>query len=1318
MLFYSDQFSSAFLYCRRLPAQWHSALLMICLSFMALVSGCGSSMATKAGAISVIYPSGVTQGQLPVLSTVSVSMVPVNDKANYGVDWTLTCGGNALTGYVTTGCGTLLPSHTASGVAASYTAPGTIPTNVTVTITARVTSDPSQQSSVTITIVNPVIAVTASAASTSLAAGGSVKVSATVTNDVNTLGAIWTAGCDSSDCGSFSATTTLSGVTTTYTAPNSVPSSGTVILTATSSGDPTKSASVTITILPIMVSVSPATFAIATSSSASLTATVTNDVQSAGVTWSCAPSGCGTFSAAKTSSGVATIYTAPTTVPAGGTVTITATSANDGSKSDVAVATVTEASVINITMTRTVPTSLYEGKSTTLAASVTGDSTNAGVDWTASCGSSTTGACGSFSPSTTSSGATTTYTAPLALPPTNPVTITATSHAYNLNPTLTANAASASTTIVAPVAIAFTEQPPSTVSTTGSATVSATVSNDTTSGGITWTVECSNTDAGACGSIQPYQTANGATATYVAPPSAPGVTVEIVATSTAYPSLAVQSNAITIETSTAHSIAFVPFAPSQLLTGTTVMLNASVSNDSSNSGVDWSVCSSGCGFFTVKPEIPAIAAIPPSAGDPGSPYVPAVAAVTATSVQGWPNGLPISYTAPTVTPENGDIVLTASATADRLNAVSSPASVIAAITLVSGETGPELHGIVQAGTQPVAGASVYLYAAGTSGYASAATLLYNPSGATFATTDSQGNFTIPAGYACPASTSQVYLVALGGQVGVSGSNGNLGLMTALGSCGSLSSTQVVLNEVTTVASATALATFSADNIQTGELSYLYIGSSSANATVGLVNAVASIQNLVDITTGKARYKTVAGNAKVPYVEINTLADALNACAVTTGGLAGDSTVCGNLFTATNPLSGLYSAFAPTDTLQAIFDLMKPPSASVENELAPASVYGLVSLSSPYQPILSSAPNEWSISLNYTSGGGVGGSGSTASGSSALAVDATGNVWIANKSINSVSKWSSSGASYSPNTAGTTSGGFTGGGIYEPAALAIDPSGYVWIVNGNGMLSRLDSNGTADTNGPFSGGGLSTSGAGIAIDGSGSIWVTNSGSPGSVSKFSSRGIAQSSAAGYTSGMADPSVIAIDGAENIWVYNQQAQSGVNEYVELNDGNGSLTVGVTGDSAENPSQLAIDRAGNVWCAAKLGMSILEIPTGYIGVGVGSQPRTYPSDVPSTIGGETQGIAFDGSDRLWIASAGLSNAKISPNLGLLDTTMSSPSVAIYYEDTDFSNGSSSVAVDSAGNIWILLGNNSVKEYVGLAAPVVTPLSVGVNENKLGTKP
>lgn len=1301
--------------CSRLSEA--KTLAMIVAPFLVLLSGCGSNMSTKAGTIQVTYATGVTAGELPVLNSATLSMTPLNDKTNYGVDWTLTCGGDAQSGYVTKGCGTLLPAHTAGGVATSYTAPGTIPDNVSVTITARVTSNPSQQASVSITIVNPTIAITADAGSTSLAVSGNTTVVATIANDVNTLGAKWTVSCSSNSCGSFSSRNTLSGVETKYTAPTSVPTGGTVTLTATSLGDETKSKSIIIKILPITVSVSPSVFNIATAATESLTATVTNDVQSAGVMWSCGSSNCGTFSSQKTASGVATVYTAPSTYPSSNVITITATSVSDATTAASSIASVSNDAVISVVMTRTMPSSLAEGKTATFSASVSGDATNAGIDWAASCGSSTANACGNFSKTTTTNNGTTIYTAPTSLPPTNPVTITATAHAYTLDPTLKTNIASGNLTITAPASIALIQQPSTSISTSEQTSISATVTNDATQGGVTWTVQCSNTTAGACGYVSPYTTVDGATATYVAPPVAPGVPVTVVATSTAYPSLSVQSAAITVTASTAHTISFIPYAPSRLLDGSTAMLNAAVSNDASNSGVDWEVCASNCGFFTVKAAVPAIVAVPPSPGDPGSPAVPAEPAVTATSVQGWPNGLPIAYTAPTVVPASGDILITVSSTADRLNNLSSAATAVATVALVTDATGPELHGVVHAGSLPVVGASVYLYAAGTSGYASTSTPVYNPSNASFATTDATGSFTISAGYTCPSETSQLYLVALGGKAGTQKSNSNLSLMTALGPCRNLSSTTVTMNEITSVASAAALATFSADNVQTGNLSYLYVGSSSANASVGLANAFASVNNLVDITTGLPRFFSIAGNAAAPYITINTLADALNACAITEGGTAGDGTACGNLFTYTNPLSGKYPAFAPTDTLQAIFDLLKPPSPGVVNQLVPASVYGMASVSSPYLPILSSAPNEWLISLNYTAGGGVGGSGNTASGSSALAIDASGNVWITNTSINSISEWNSFGASYSPNSTSEASGGFTVGGIYAPKALAIDPSGYVWIVNGNGTLTKLYATGSADANSPMSGGGLSNSSAGIAIDGSGYIWVTNGGMPGSVSKFNGRGIAQSPTTGYTSGTADPSVIAIDGSENIWLYNKQASNSVNDYVELSDTNGSMTVGVIGSYFGNPTQLAIDKSGNVWSAAISGLELAKIPVGYLGQNIGTQPASYPTDIPSAIG-NPQGIAFDGSNRLWVANTGQSAKSIASNLSLLDTTISSPSVSISYMDTDLSNGASTMAIDSAGNIWVLLGNNSVKEYVGIATPVVGPISVGVENNKLGTRP
>ena len=69
---------------------------------------------------------------------------------------------------------------------------------------------------------------------------------------------------------------------------------------------------------------------------------------------------------------------------------------------------------ITVAITTAPPATLQAGTQTSVAATVTNDSSNAGVNWSVTCGSA--GACGSFSPTHTASGGATTYTAPAAVP--------------------------------------------------------------------------------------------------------------------------------------------------------------------------------------------------------------------------------------------------------------------------------------------------------------------------------------------------------------------------------------------------------------------------------------------------------------------------------------------------------------------------------------------------------------------------------------------------------------------------------------------------------------------------------------------------------------------------------------------------------------------------------------------------------------------------------------------------------------------------------------------------------------------------------------
>jgi uncharacterized protein YjdB len=119
---------------------------------------------------------------------------------------------------------------------------------------------------------------------------------------------------------------------------------GTSIIEATS-GD--VNGSTTLTVTPILVTVLPRTAILqAGVGTQEFIATVTNDAQNQGVTWNlsgggCSGGTCGTLSANLSTSGSAITYTAPPAVPTPATVTLTATSVSDGTRSSSATISIT-----------------------------------------------------------------------------------------------------------------------------------------------------------------------------------------------------------------------------------------------------------------------------------------------------------------------------------------------------------------------------------------------------------------------------------------------------------------------------------------------------------------------------------------------------------------------------------------------------------------------------------------------------------------------------------------------------------------------------------------------------------------------------------------------------------------------------------------------------------------------------------------------------------------------------------------------------------------------------------------------------------------
>jgi hypothetical protein len=1263
------------------------------------VAGCGgtSNFVAMAGPI-LINGSKTAVTSLTVASVLQLSMTPAGDRLAAGVDWTVTCGGNPTTGSVVNGaCGTLAPVHTADGGTTVFTAPSVVPIGTAITITATVTSNPSQSSSTTLTVTPVSIAVALTLVPpTSLNVNSTASLSAQVTNDPSGAGVIWTASCAGTACGSFNPTQSL---TTVYTAPSAVPTGGTVTITATSLTDTTKSASATITVNspssanPISVSVSPASVYVQTVGSAHtipLTAFVANDAADAGVDWtvSCGAADCGGVNPTHTASGVSTTFSAPSTVPSGGTVTVIAASTTAPSVTASATANIITTTPIAVSISSAPPPSLPVNGTATLSANVASDPNNLGVDWTASCGSA--GDCGRFnlSPAHTASGSPIIYTTPATVPTGGTVTITATSSAST-----PANPGIAMTTIVAlPPSLALTQQPPASLASLAQAPVSVSVANDVAPGGVNWTVQCGSKLAGGCGWVVPAQTASGATTIYTAPPvTAAGTSVTLTATSVADPAVSIASNAIAIVASTAMSVEFIPALASQIQPNGSVYLAAAVSNDMTLAGVDWQVCASGCGFFTITPAIPAIPATTTS------PYVPAVPAVTETTVSAWSNNLPILYTAPAVATASGAVTVVAAAHANPAAANSG------SIAVSTSATGPALHGFALAGMQPVIGATVSLFASGASGYGSAATSVAS------AATAKDGSFTIAAGYICPSSSSQMYLVAARGAVGANAANPSLALMTALGGCGALGSATVFINEVTTVASAYAIAPFAANDALTGNSSYLYLGASSGNLS-GIENAFAAVNNLVDISTGQARFTAPSGNASPPYALLNTLADALYACTSTAGGVEGDGSACGTLFTATDvlPQHSLYNSIAPSDTLQAAFNIAQHPVTNygyvLDTGSGPPQLLGLSSLNSPFQPILTAQPNDWSASLNYTAGGGL----SSTSLVGSFALDAAGDLWITDTAANSAIEWNAVGAAVSPST------GFAAGG----GPIAIDANGYIWT-SGNGAIYELTSLGSQIQGSPF--GGVVGGGSDMTIDAQGNLWIANGGA---VSEFSGLGVQVSPAGGFSfDGLSNIGAVAADNANNIWIGNTRSASNNSfaNLAQLSNPGATLVANDQIVSGLVQPQIAADGSGNLWAVLTSDSFCIVPPYG----GKGSAPVAgnfcYSDDGNSNyLFFGARGIAIDGAGTGWMASAGggATITILSSVLPIAPSLVAGGGYPNYLASASLAARPLRVAVDGSGNLWVLLANNTVTEYVGVATPAVTPIALGLQNKKLGAKP
>lgn len=294
----------------------------------------------------------------------------------------------------------------------------------------------------------------------------------------------------------------------------------------------------------------------------------------------------------------------------------------------------------------------------------------------------------------------------------------------------------------------------------------------------------------------------------------------------------------------------------------------------------------------------------------------------------------------------------------------------------------------------------------------------------------------------------------------------------------------------------------------------------------------------------------------------------------------------------------------------------------------------------------------------------------------VAVDSSGNVWVANVPPGGTNPpYSITEITASAVSAGACSSStcinFTGDGIYFPQSIATDSQGDAWVADscastgcsyGNGGVTEIKpgasqncSSGCAYfTISPDSNGNPQLLPQGVTVDTAGDVWFSNDGcvvaatctpNNGSVVEITATAVQSGSCAGgctlYSNGnIASPRGVAVDSAGNTWVANGCGPANCFDYfggsvTEIKAGAAvdcsSGCVNYTGGGVFQASGMAIDSSGNIWVADPTLPGLTEITA----AAAAAESCSTTSCVNFNTGENTGSIALDPNGGVWLASS-----------------------------------------------------------------------------------
>jgi uncharacterized protein (TIGR03437 family) len=326
------------------------------------------------------------------------------------------------------------------------------------------------------------------------------------------------------------------------------------------------------------------------------------------------------------------------------------------------------------------------------------------------------------------------------------------------------------------------------------------------------------------------------------------------------------------------------------------------------------------------------------------------------------------------------------------------------------------------------------------------------------------------------------------------------------------------------------------------------------------------------------------------------------------------------------------------------------------------------------------------------------------GPSGVAVDAAGNLYIADFYGNRVRKVAMNGIITT--VAGDGSNGYSGDGgpaagaqVYYPSGVAVDAAGNLYIADfGYNRIRKVATNGIITTvagggpQGDSGDGGPATSAqlsnpAGVAVDAAGNLYIAVSGSH-RIRKVAANGaittVAGNGSYGYSGDggratgaqLGAPWGVAVDAAGNLYIADSNngvirkvAANGIITTVAGNGSNGYSGDGGPAASAQlySPSGVAVDAAGNLYIADYRNSRIRKVAT---------------NGIITTVAGNYYGYSGDGGPA--------ASAQLSLPWG--------------------------VTVDATGNVYVAdSSNNAIRLLKPIAPPLTTRASANAASNLIG---